>query len=134
LFIWKELSATYPCPHQLLVERDLGLWGGHFRKEGREGFDKVEKPYCSYRWVRLSLLGKGLKCGVGVLTAAHLELFCRKKAQEGVKECWEGAKSRGSKIARSRGGISMQGREVELRCSGSVLRIGGRLVRTKPRN
>jgi hypothetical protein len=103
LFIWKELSATYPCPHQLLVERDLGLWGGHFRKKGREGFDKVEKPYCSYRWVRLSLLGKGLKCGVGVLTAAHLELFCRKKAQEGVKECWEGAKSRGSKIARSRG-------------------------------
>jgi hypothetical protein len=39
-------NLSYPSPHELLVERHLGLRGGHLREEGREGLDQVKKAYC----------------------------------------------------------------------------------------
>ena len=38
--------CSYSCPHQLLIEVDLGFWCGHLREEGREGFDEIKEAYC----------------------------------------------------------------------------------------
>lgn len=39
-------GISYSCPHQLLVERDLGLWCSHLGEEGCEGFNEIEKANC----------------------------------------------------------------------------------------
>lgn len=36
-------EATYPRPHQLLVEGNLGFRSCHLREEGRERFDEIEE-------------------------------------------------------------------------------------------
>jgi len=40
------MQGAYSRPHQLLIERNFGFGGRNLRKEGREGFDQIEKPYC----------------------------------------------------------------------------------------
>jgi len=38
--------CSYSCPHQLLVEGNLGLGRCHLREEGRKGFDEIEESDC----------------------------------------------------------------------------------------
>lgn len=39
-------GISYSCPHQLLVEWNLGLWCSHLGEEGCKRFDEIEKANC----------------------------------------------------------------------------------------
>ena len=47
--------VSYSCPHQLLVEWNLGLGGGHLRQERREGFDEIKEADCVMAFSNLAM-------------------------------------------------------------------------------